>query len=67
MDVFEVAKAGKPGGEFPHQCPLPGTPGDCLRNFLKSGGFGAFTTTFEDLHGLTQLPGWPASGFDADG
>ena len=28
-----------------------------LKRFLKSGGFGAFTTNFEDLHGLKQLPG----------
>jgi len=28
-----------------------------LRAFLTQGGFGAFTTTFEDLHGLAQLPG----------
>lgn len=28
-----------------------------LRAFLKSGGFGAFTDTFEDLHGMKQLPG----------
>lgn len=28
-----------------------------LKKFLQEGGFGAFTTTFEDLHGLEQLPG----------
>ncbi|MEO7716671.1 MAG: L-arabinose isomerase [Capsulimonas sp.] len=28
-----------------------------LKSFLTEGGFGAFTTTFEDLHGLRQLPG----------
>lgn len=28
-----------------------------LERFLVEGGFGAFTTTFEDLHGLDQLPG----------
>lgn len=28
-----------------------------LKRFLEEGGFGAFTTTFEDLHGLKQLPG----------
>lgn len=28
-----------------------------LRSFLESGGFGAFTTTFEDLGALRQLPG----------
>jgi L-arabinose isomerase len=28
-----------------------------IKAFLDNGEFGAFTTTFEDLHGLTQLPG----------
>jgi len=28
-----------------------------LTAFLEDGGFNAFTDTFEDLHGLTQLPG----------
>ncbi len=28
-----------------------------LTAFLKEGGFEAFTDTFEDLHGLAQLPG----------
>lgn len=28
-----------------------------IKNFLDDGGFKAFTTTFEDLHGLVQLPG----------
>ncbi len=28
-----------------------------LRSFLENGGFKAFTDTFEDLHGLQQLPG----------
>jgi L-arabinose isomerase len=28
-----------------------------LRAFLEEGGFQGFTTTFEDLHGLAQLPG----------
>ena len=31
-----------------------------LKSFLEEGGFGAFTTTFEDLHGLKQLPGLAA-------
>ena len=26
-------------------------------HFLEEGGFGAFTDTFEDLHGMRQLPG----------
>lgn len=28
-----------------------------MRAFLEEGGFGGFTTTFEDLHGMKQLPG----------
>ena len=42
--------------------------------FLLEGGFGAFTTTFEDLHGMKQLPGLAAQrlmaagyGFGAEG
>lgn len=28
-----------------------------MKAFLEEGGFGAFTDTFEDLHGMKQLPG----------
>ena len=28
-----------------------------MKKFLEKGNFAAFTTTFEDLHGLEQLPG----------
>lgn len=28
-----------------------------LKAFLEAGGYTAFTTTFEDLHGMKQLPG----------
>ncbi len=38
-----------------------------LRNFLERGGFKAFTTTFEDLHGLPQLPGLAVQRLMADG
>lgn len=38
-----------------------------LRNFLKDGGFKGFTTTFEDLHGLAQLPGLACQRLMADG
>jgi len=36
-------------------------------NFLEEGGFSAFTTTFEDLHGLQQLPGLAVQRLMADG
>jgi L-arabinose isomerase len=38
-----------------------------LRSFLAEGNFKGFTTTFEDLHGLDQLPGLAAQRLMADG
>ncbi len=38
-----------------------------LRGFLVEGGFGAFTDTFQDLHGLGQLPGIATQRLMADG
>jgi L-arabinose isomerase len=38
-----------------------------LRTFLTDGGFGAFTTNFEDLGGLRQLPGLAVQRLMADG
>jgi L-arabinose isomerase len=45
-----------------------------MEEFLKAGNFRAFTTTFEDLHGLKQLPGLAVQrlmaggyGFGAEG
>jgi L-arabinose isomerase len=38
-----------------------------LRRFLQEGNFKAFTTTFEDLHGLVQLPGLAVQRLMAEG
>jgi L-arabinose isomerase len=38
-----------------------------LRQFLDTGGFGAFTTNFEDLGGLRQLPGIAVQRLMAEG
>ncbi|MGE5204133.1 MAG: L-arabinose isomerase [Chlamydiota bacterium] len=38
-----------------------------LRHFLDDGGFKAFTDTFEDLHGLCQLPGIAVQRLMAEG
>lgn len=38
-----------------------------LRAFLEQGGFKGFTTTFEDLHGLAQLPGLAPQRLMAEG
>lgn len=38
-----------------------------IRAFLVDGGFAGYTTTFEDLHGLDQLPGLASQRLMADG
>ena len=38
-----------------------------MRQFLEAGGFTAFTDTFENLHGLRQLPGIATQRLMADG
>ena len=38
-----------------------------LRHFLKAGDFTGFTDTFEDLHGMVQLPGIAVQRLMADG
>lgn len=38
-----------------------------LRNFLKDGNFKGFTDTFEDLHGMVQLPGIAVQRLMAEG
>jgi L-arabinose isomerase len=38
-----------------------------LRSLLQAGGFGAFTTNFEDLAGLRQLPGVAVQRLMAEG
>lgn len=38
-----------------------------LRNFLKAGNYTAFTTNFEDLYGLNQLPGLAVQRLNAEG
>ncbi|MGD8778498.1 MAG: L-arabinose isomerase [Ignavibacteria bacterium] len=38
-----------------------------MRKFLQAGDFKGFTTTFENLHGLTQLPGLAVQRLMAEG
>ncbi|AFL84354.1 L-arabinose isomerase [Belliella baltica DSM 15883] len=38
-----------------------------MRKFLKEGGFKGFTNTFEDLHGMKQLPGIATQRLMAEG
>jgi L-arabinose isomerase len=38
-----------------------------LRNFLDKGNYNAFTTNFEDLYGMKQLPGLAVQRLNAEG
>src|SRR5262249_54705755 len=56
-DTYEVAPELRAGGERHESLRYAATQEIALREFLTEGGFGAFTTNFEDLGGLRQLPG----------
>lgn len=65
--AYKVAPALKKGGRR-HDALLYGARLELgLRAFLEEGGFKGFTTTFEDLHGLRQLPGLAPQRLMADG
>src|SRR5512139_2078600 len=67
LDEYEIPSALKPGGEK-HASVCEGARIEIgMRNFLKAGNFKAFTTTFEDLHGLAQLPGMAVQRLMEDG
>lgn len=67
LDTYEVAPYLLPGKEK-HSSLRDGARLEIgMRRFLESGGFTAFTTTFEDLHGLAQLPGLACQRLMADG
>lgn len=67
MDEYEVVGELKPGGAK-HDALKYGARIELgLRSFLEAGNFKAFTTTFEDLHGLKQLPGLAVQRLMRDG
>jgi len=64
---YDVAPALRQGGDR-HESLRYGARIELgLRSFLEAGGFGAFTTNFEDLGGLRQLPGLAVQRLMADG
>ena len=67
LEIFQVAGAGKPGGAFYQNVRYQARLEIAIKSFLESGGFRAFTTTFEDLHGLSQLPGLASQRLMASG
>ncbi|QWT23961.1 L-arabinose isomerase [Subtercola sp. PAMC28395] len=66
-DLYEVAPELRKGGDR-HQSLRDGAAIEIgLRSFLEEGGFGAFTTSFEDLGSLKQLPGLAVQRLMAEG
>lgn len=67
LDEYDVAEELLPDGER-HQSLRDGAAIELgLRSFLEEGGFGAFTTSFEDLGALKQLPGLAVQRLMAEG
>ena len=66
-DLYDVASELRRGGDR-HESLVYGAKIEiALRNLLTDGGFGAFTSNFEDLGGLRQLPGLAVQRLMADG
>lgn len=66
-ESYDVVPALRPGG-IRHDALLYAARQELgLRTFLTDGGFTAFTTNFEDLGGLRQLPGLAVQRLMADG
>ena len=66
-DIYTMADSLKPGGDNRESLRYAARSELALRAFLESVGAGAFTDTFEDLHGLDQLPGLAVQRLMADG
>lgn len=67
LDEYDVAAVLQPGGVRNTSLREGARIEVGMRNFLEAGGFKAFTTTFEDLHGLAQLPGLAVQRLMRDG
>jgi L-arabinose isomerase len=67
LDCYDVAPELRPGSDRHESLRYSAAVELGLRSFLDAGGFGAFTTSFEDLGGLRQLPGLAVQRLMADG
>ncbi|WP_203567623.1 L-arabinose isomerase [Aestuariimicrobium ganziense] len=66
-DLYDVGPDLRAGGERHESLRYGARQEIGMRRFLEQGGFGAFTTNFEDLGGLKQLPGLAVQRLMADG
>ncbi len=67
VESYDVAAELQPGAARADSLRYGAAIESGLRSFLESGGFGAFTTSFEDLGALRQLPGLAVQRLMADG
>ncbi|MEO7122456.1 MAG: L-arabinose isomerase [Lacisediminihabitans sp.] len=67
LDLYDVAPELHPGADRADSLRYGARIELGLRSFLEAGDFGAFTTTFEDLGALRQLPGLAVQRLMADG
>ncbi|MFE9450006.1 L-arabinose isomerase [Streptomyces sp. NPDC006739] len=67
VESYNVVPALRPGGVWHDSLLYAARQEIGLRTFLTEGGFTAFTTNFEDLGGLRQLPGLAVQRLMADG
>ncbi len=72
--TYELSAAVRPGGDKRANLADAARIELGMKRFLTDGGFSAFTTTFENLYGLPQLPGLAVQrlmqqgfGFGAEG
>jgi L-arabinose isomerase len=66
-DAYAVVPELRPGGDRRESLRYAAAQELGLRTFLDEGGFTAFTTNFQDLGGLRQLPGLAVQRLMADG
>jgi L-arabinose isomerase len=66
-DLYDLAPALAKGGAQRSSLRNAARQELGMRAYLQAGRFGAFTTTFEDLHGFDQLPGLACQRLMAEG
>jgi len=67
LDLYDVAEELHPGADRADSLRYGARIEVALRRFVIDGGYGAFTTNFEDLGGLRQLPGLAVQRLMAEG
>ncbi len=67
LQTYDVVESLQPKGDLHHSLRYAASIEIGMRKFLTRGGFSAFTTNFEDLGSLRQLPGLAVQRLMADG